>query len=182
MFLQIHILSLVHQLRSLNPKCFTTEKLWCAELMMNWRASRQIPPRTKSPLQNQRVSADKFPDGRIAPTQNPGTGICPGGICLLRHWTWENLSAMLLNLGEFVLRGTQLGGTSRFFSLCAQCAKEQNLQVIRIFFVFTNGTFLRIIMALVMMVEWCAHLFLCLGPLFRPLGVPKGSLEAPKIP
>ena len=38
-----------------------------------------------------------------------------------------------------------------------------------------------IVMVLVMMVDRCAHLFLCLGPLLGPLGGPEGALEAPKI-
>ena len=36
------------------------------------------------------------------------------------------------------------------------------------------------VMVLVMMVDWCAHLFLCLGPLLGPLGGPGGSENLPK--
>ena len=52
--------------------------------------------------------------------------------------------------GDFKLT---YSATCREPLIWAQCAKEQNLQVIRNFFVFTNRTFLRIIMALVMMVN-----------------------------
>ena len=71
--------------------CITQSKMFYNRKTVMCRTDDELAgqqtnsPRTKSPPQNQRVSADKFPDGRIAPTQNPGPGICPGGICLLRH-------------------------------------------------------------------------------------------------
>ena len=45
---------------------------------------------------------------------------------------------------------------------------------------FINQTLQMILMVLVMVVDWCAHLFLCLGPLLGPRGGPEGALEAPK--
>ena len=59
--------------------------------------------------------------------------------------------------------------------------RSSSVVVVRQIFFVINQTLQMIVMVLVMMVDRCAHLFLCLGPLLGPLGGPEGALEAPKI-